>query len=94
MYQLGSRIKQLRMQKGLTQTQLAERLGITKSMISAYECGLRYPSLDMLIKFANSFHVTTDYLLGIPSKQFLDITNLSPTQVMILNGLINEFTLR
>ena len=54
-------VKELRQSKGLTQTQLAERLGVKKSIISAYETDSRPPSLEMLIKYAREFHVSTDY---------------------------------
>jgi transcriptional regulator with XRE-family HTH domain len=55
-------IKELRMSKSLTQSQLAERMWVKKSIISAYETDSRPPSLDMLIKYAKEFNVSTDYL--------------------------------
>ena len=91
MQELGKKIKKLRTQKNLTQTQLAQRLWVTKALISAYEAGTKFPSLDMLVKLAYSFHVSTDYLLGIDKKQSLDITNLTETQINILKNLISEF---
>lgn len=65
MLDFKNRIKQLRIQKSLTQDQAAQRLWVTKSTISAYEMGTKYPSLDMLIKLAAMYNVTTDYLLGV-----------------------------
>lgn len=61
---MGEKIKQLRNAHHLTQEQLSERLGLTKSVISAYETSLRYPSYDVLIKLASMFRVSTDFLLG------------------------------
>ena len=84
-------IKELRQSKGLTQTQLAERLGVKKSIISAYETDSRPPSLDMLIKYAREFHVSTDYLLDMETTKKINVDNLSEAQVSILNALINEF---
>lgn len=84
-------IKELRQSKGLTQTQLAERLGVKKSIISAYETDSRPPSLDMLIKYAREFHVSTDYLLDMETTKKINVDNLSEAQVSILNTLINEF---
>ena len=92
MLNMGERIKQLRIKKLLTQSQLSERLGITKSAVCAYEAGTRYPSLDMLIKLAQSFNVSTDFLLGVEKIQSLDVKKLTPKQLMILNDLILEFT--
>ena len=57
--------KELRLSKNLTQSQLANRMWVKKSIISAYETDARPPSLDMLIKYAREFNVSTDYLLGI-----------------------------
>lgn len=73
---LGNRIKTLRMQQNLTQTQLAHQLNITKSMVSAYENDLRTPSYHILIKLSHIFHVSTDYLLGVDRNE-QDTVNLS-----------------
>jgi len=92
MFEMGARLKQLRIKKMLSQGQLAERLGITRSAVCAYEAGTRYPSLDMLIKLAQSFNVSTDFLLGIEKIQSLDVKKLTPNQLMIINDLILEFS--
>lgn len=86
------RIKQLRLQKSLTQEQIAKRLWVTKSTISAYEMGTKYPSLDMLIKLAAMFNVTTDYLLGVDKKRHIDATNLTPKQIEIIDNIVYEFS--
>ena len=91
MLEFGKRIKELRKQKGLTQEKLAQRLWVSKSIISAYEAGLKYPSLDILINLAYTFNVSTDYLLGVNKKQFIDVTGLNITQVEVLNKIIGEF---
>ena len=59
------RLRQLRLEKGLTQTALAKLLGISKSAISRYENGLRMPSEETLIDISRYFKVSVDYLLGI-----------------------------
>jgi len=83
--------KELRENKHLTQTQLAERMWVKKSIISAYETDARPPSLDMLIKYAKEFHVSTDYLLGIESNKTINVNGLTDTQINALNTLVNEF---
>ena len=55
MLNLGKTLKALRLRNGLTQEQLASKLGLTKSVISAYETGLRMPSYDILINIAKIF---------------------------------------
>ena len=57
-------LKKLRLEKGLTQSQLAEALGISKSAISMYECGNREPELDVLEQFADFFGVDLNALAG------------------------------
>ena len=91
MLDFGKRLKYLREQKGLTQSQLAERLSVSRTMMNWYETGRRYPSLDMLIKLANSFHVSTDYLFGINKEKKLNIDGLSENQINIIYNLISEF---
>ena len=60
----GERLKKLRKDKGLTQTELGDMLGIDKSTICCYEKGTRQPSLENIIDFMQIFAVTADYLLG------------------------------
>ena len=84
-------IKELRTTKRLTQSQLADRLGVKKSIISAYETDSRPPSLDMLIKYAQEFHVSIDFLLGMKNKKVIKVDSLTDAQIDILNTLVNEF---
>ena len=83
--------KELRESKHLTQTQLAERMWVKKSIISAYETDARPPSLDMLVKYAKEFNVSTDFLLGIDTSQTIKVKGLTDAQINILNELVNEF---
>lgn len=64
---LGNRIKQLRQRAGMTQWELAQSLHVSSALISAYELGERMPSLKILIRLADIFQVSADYLLGINS---------------------------
>ena len=88
MTDFGNRLKNLRLRKHMTQSDLAERLGITKSVISAYETGLRMPSYDILIKISRIFRVTTDYLLGLESKQEIDVSGLTEDEIHALTNLV------
>ncbi len=62
---LGERITSLRKEKGLNQIEFAAKLNIDKSTIAKYETDKILPSVPMLIKLAQFFGVTTDYLLGL-----------------------------
>ena len=83
----NNRLRELRMQSGLTQLQLAQRLGITKSVISFYELSERAPSPDVLIRLANIFHVSTDYLLGLDKRETIDVTGLNKHDIALLRAL-------
>lgn len=88
MVDFGSILKTQRLSKNMTQAQLALKLGLTKSVISAYETGLRLPSYDILIHIARIFNVSTDFLLGVENKQSIDLSGLSPEETDALLNLI------
>ena len=60
----GERLKHLRASKNKTQQQIADQLGITRAAYSHLENGRNEPDSSTIIKLANIFEVTTDYLLG------------------------------
>ena len=88
MVDLGHRLKTLRLQHNLTQSQLAQKLGLTKSVVSAYETGLRSPSYDVLIHLAKILNVSTDFLLGVERKNDIDLSGLSNAEIEALTTLI------
>ena len=59
------RLKELRIEKKLSQKTLAEVLGTTNSSICDWECGRTEPSIEMIIKLSMYFEVSSDYLLGL-----------------------------
>ena len=87
----GNILKSLRKKAGLTQKQLAEKMGVTASVVSYYELSERTPSPETLIKLANIFHVSTDYLLGIKKNpdEKLDISGLGKNEIDLLQNLID-----
>lgn len=62
----GEKIKNLREDTDLTQTQLGEAINSTQRKISYIECGKYEPNLEDIISLCNYFKVSADYLLGIP----------------------------
>ena len=87
----GSKLKMLRKQAGMTQQQVADRIGVTKSVISFYELKERCPSPDVLVKYAKIFHVTTDYLLGIEREYVVDVSGLGPEEIAAVKTVIETF---
>ena len=63
-------LRRLRRERGLTQKELAEQLGLSTSAIGGYESGHRTPDIKTLVKIANLFDTTTDELLGINDNRF------------------------
>lgn len=66
---LSSRIKELRKERGMKQSELAKVLHISQQAIGSWETGRTIPGADTLNDLADIFNVTTDYLLGRPNKQ-------------------------
>lgn len=88
MVNFGEKLKALRAEFGMTQAELASRLRVTKSVISYYELCERTPSPETLIKLADVFHVTTDYLLGIERKNLIDVSGLSEKNVRLVISMV------
>ena len=61
---IGRNISRLRTSRGLSQSDLGKEIGLTPSAISNIENAVSYPSIDTLIRFAEFFSVTMDYLLS------------------------------
>lgn len=61
---IGERLRQLRLNKNLTQKALAQQVGVGKKAISYYENNTREPPLGTLLTLAEVFNVSTDYILG------------------------------
>ena len=61
---MGKRIKDMRVEKNLSQQELGDIIGVTKVSVCGYENGTRTPSLETFAILADTFGTTTDYLLG------------------------------
>ena len=88
MVDFGIILKKLRIQEGLTQQELADKLMVTKSVVSYYELQQRYPSPEVLTKLALIFHVTTDYLLGLERCETVDLTGLEEEDIITIRRLV------
>ena len=88
MVDFGNRLRTLRLKANMTQGQLAKRLNLTKSVISAYETDLRLPSYDVLIGIAKIYNVSTDFLLGLERKQEIDLSGLTQEEIEAILNLI------
>lgn len=91
MVYFSSRLKNLRKMMTLSQEELGKRLSVTKSMVSAYETSMRMPSYEVLARMARLFGVTTDYLLGLDTREQIDISHLSDSQKHAIYQLMDAF---
>ena len=93
---IGDNIKALRIKAGLTQQQLADKLGgISSSTVGMYEQGRRTPDMDKIIRLGEIFSVTTDSLLGVreESHEATEILaelkeKVSKSGILTLNGAV------
>ena len=91
MSDFSQKLKNLRLSKNYSQQALADKLSVTKSLISSYEQDLRLPSLDMLIKISGEFGVSTDYLLNLDRQKTINVERLTDEQIAIISNTVNEF---
>ena len=87
---LHEKIRRLRTAHGITQVELAHRLGVSKQSVSNWESNTIQPSIELMEKIADLFGVTTDYLLGREDLQVLDVSGLTAQQVAHLQMLVED----
>ena len=90
---LAERLKTSRNNVNLTRKQVAERIGVSETMMRFYESGERQPSLFALIKLAGTYKVSTDYLLGYEPKNptTISLAGLSETQIRAITLTVQCF---
>ena len=87
---LNERIKKLRTERGLSQVDLAKELNVSKQSVSNWENDSIQPSIEVLVKIAHFFSVSTDYLLGEDSRIFIEITGVIPKYVSHIQQIIDD----
>jgi transcriptional regulator with XRE-family HTH domain len=88
---LSQKIRQLRQFKGISQVELGNALGVTKQCVSNWENDNIQPSIETLIKLAEYFEVTTDYLLGLQKAELLDVSGLPAEIVSHLRNFVADY---
>jgi len=86
----GDVIKKLRTSYNFSQVRLAEALNVSKQTVSNWENNNILPSIEMLIKIAHFFSVSTDYLLEIDDRKYIEVTGLSDTHLAHIQQIIND----
>lgn len=88
---LNQRIRELRLARKMSQVELAKALYVTKQSVSNWENDNIQPSVEMLMKLAKVFSVSTDYLLGMEGGQSIDVTGLPEEVIDHLRQLAEDF---
>lgn len=89
---LSPNIRALRLQNGLSQTGLASKLNVTKQCVSNWENDNVQPSIEMLVKIADTFNISTDTLLGREPDNVIDVSGLSPSQISHIRLIVADLT--
>lgn len=87
---ISEKIRELRIRLGLTQLQLADKLGLTRSSVNAWEQGISVPSTPYIIQLAKLFNVSTDYLLGVDETSTLNVSGLEVKDVQVVYDLVDR----
>ena len=88
---IADRIRYLRDKAGMTQTDLAKKLGISRNAVNAWEMSVSIPSLSNVVEMSRIFHVSTDYLLSVSDKMLVDISELNSNEQEIILKTIDCF---
>lgn len=86
----SERLTEVRKANKLSQTEVAAKLNVTKQSVANWENGNVMPSIDMLIKISTVFNVSSDFLLGLDNRKFIDVTNLTLEETAHIQILIND----
>ena len=88
---LGKRIYELRTSFGWNQVQIAKMLNISKQTVSNWENENIQPSIEMLVRLANLFRVSTDYLLGLDNTPTINVEGLPLSFIAHLTQIIDDY---
>lgn len=87
---ISEKIRNLRKNFNINQVELASKLGVTKQCVSNWENDNILPSIEMLIKLAKFFSVTTDYLLDLNSDKTIDVSGLTDIQIAHIKLIVQD----
>ena len=91
MTNIADKIRYLRDKAGLTQTDLANRLGISRSAVNSWEMSLSSPSVANVIEMTKIFHVSADYILSNDDRILIDVSHLTSDEKEVVIKLISCF---
>lgn len=87
---LSQRIRAARLAQKMSQVELASAIGVTKQSISNWENDNIQPSVDMLARISKALSTTTDYLLGLDNRHFIEVGGLSDSELAHIQQIITD----
>lgn len=90
---ISDRLRILRQRNNWSQTDLANKLNITRSSVNAWEMGISTPATKTIVELSSLFHVSSDYLLGISNTpEIINLENYTEKEKGIIRELLDYFT--
>ena len=91
---IADRIKLLREQKGMTQAELARKLGVTRSGVNAWEMGVTVPSTQYVVELSLLFGVSADVLLDLKPTKTVSVDGLTDREIASILSVIDCYKKR
>ncbi len=91
---LPDRIRRLREQNGMTQSDLARKVGLTRSSINGWEMGLAVPSTVNIVELVRIFHTTADFLLGLTDQEAIALAGLTESEKKVIYSMVECLRIR
>lgn len=88
-YNLSQQIVNMRFKMGMSQAELARRLGVTRSSVNAWELGFATPQLKHVIEMAGIFSTTVDNMLNISEEVTVNISDLNDEERQVVLNLVD-----
>lgn len=85
---IADKIKMLREKRGVTQSELAKQLGLTRAGVNAWEMGISVPSTQYIVELALYFGVSTDYLLDMKNTATVSVNGLTDREIASITEII------
>lgn len=89
LYNLSQQIVNMRFKMGMSQAELARRLGVTRSSVNAWELGFATPQLKHVIEMAGIFSTTVDNMLNISDEVTVNISDLNDEERQVVLNLVD-----
>lgn len=90
MVDCSEKLRALREARGLTQLQVANRVGISKAMVSAYETASKAPSIEVLIRLSRLFGISVDYLVCVDAPKVIDVSRLDDEGAALIAAIVEK----